>query len=96
MEDEIEQMFPEDEAGEGSRFDRDMDDLLFVMRTETGRRFVHRLLKDTSVESLNFSGEIAQDSFMQGERAVGVRLTNRIKEADFDLYVRMLLENRHG
>lgn len=99
MEDELDILFPDTDLPDedaGHRFATATDDLLYVMRTETGRRFLHRLIKATSAESINFCGEIAQDSYIQGQRAVGVRLIDQVKEADFDLYLLMISENRHG
>jgi hypothetical protein len=67
------------------------DDLLTVMSTEAGRRFIWRLLCSTGMRRSSYTGN-SETFFREGERNVGLRLQADIERVDFHLYVAMQRE----
>lgn len=71
-------------------------DLSMVMATAHGRRVLQSLLALTNVQGVDFTADERRDTFNLGRRSIGVYLTDWMKEADFDLYIKMLEEERNG
>lgn len=62
------------------------------MGTPEGRRFVWRLLQETGLHGLSYTGESFATAFGEGKRAVGVALMRFCQEESRDAYVRMVQE----
>ena len=71
---------------------RELDDLRYLMADFRGRRFVRRLLEASRAQETTFTGELAGTSFNEGMRSVGIFVLDEIKEADFDGYIKLLVE----
>jgi hypothetical protein len=73
---------------------RELEDIVVVMNTEAGRRFIWRILVETGKDTCNFTG----NSFVyynEGRRYIGVWTEKELKEASIELYFLMLKE-AHG
>lgn len=62
-------------------------DLLEVMSTVQGRRFIWALLADAGAFAPSFSGEALSTAFNEGRRSVALGLLGRIRAEATDLYV---------
>ena len=71
-------------------------DMALVMGTAHGRRVVASLLALTNVEGVDFTADERRDTFNLGRRSIGVYIADWVKQADYDLYLRMIEEQRHG
>lgn len=68
-------------------------DTALVMRTEHGRRLIKHILDISGCDAVTFTGEYGQDCFDRGKQAMGLKVKNLVKEADFDLYLTILRES---
>lgn len=69
-----------------------IDDLLFVMSTAQGRRFIWQMLSDAGVYRTVFSPDIAVMSFSEGKRNVGLELLNELTTHCQNSYLKMVEE----
>lgn len=70
------------------------NDLLTVLATENGRRFVYDLLADAGVFRSSFvPGDPHGTAFNEGQRNYGVRLLSRLIADAPDQYMKLLKEN---
>lgn len=70
---------------------KELEDIVVVMDTEAGRRFIWRILVETGKDICNFTG----NSFVyyaEGKRFMGVWTEAELKEASLELYFKMLME----
>lgn len=67
-----------------------------VMATESGRRFVSRLLEYAGTDINVFDADPITHAHNAGKRSVGVWLKNEVKEVNYDQYMRMMKELEHG
>ena len=74
----------------------DVSDLVGIMSTVPGRRFVMRLLRASGVETYTFSNDQAIMNFNAGRQSVGYDLLNDIKTFCFGEYLQMLKEHNDG
>jgi hypothetical protein len=73
------------------------NDLVTVLSTENGRRFVHRLLGEAGVFRTSFvMGDPNGTAFNEGSRNTGLRLLSRVMADAPDQYFKMLKENMSG
>ena len=63
---------------------RETDDLRAIIATESGRRFLMRMLDETKVMGLGYTGEALSGAFNDGMRSVGLFMLDLFEEADFD------------
>jgi hypothetical protein len=85
------------EAGRKNKFgrERDLDDVLSIMNTKQGRRFIWRLLSFCKVFESSFTGN-STTFFNEGMRNVGLMLMADINESCADKYLRMMKEAKEG
>lgn len=70
-------------------------DLVHVMSTVEGRRFIDMLRRDTGVQRLSYAqGDPGQTSFNEGRRSVGLELVQRLLHPDL-LAFYASLEHEH-
>lgn len=69
-----------------------LEDLRGVMSTSEGRRFMWRLLGETNLFALSYTGN-AETYFREGRRSVGLNLFKDLHEACHKLYQQMEQEN---
>lgn len=71
-------------------------DLKEIMETESGRRFIYRLLQSSSVDNAALVIDPYAGAYYQGKRAVGAELLNAIRELPdgWDLELLMRKEAR--
>lgn len=70
---------------------KELEDIVVVMETEAGRRFVWRILVETGKDTCNFTGN-SYVYYNEGKRFVGVWTEAELKEASLELYFKMLME----
>ena len=73
--------------------DQQADDLRWLMSHKQGRRVMARILEQSGVEQISFTGN-SQTFFNEGARSVGVPLLNEVKHNAWDHYITMLEETR--
>jgi hypothetical protein len=66
------------------------------MQTDNGRAFMWRSLQQTGIFTNDFDENLALLAFYSGQREQGVWLTNELKEAAPDEYLKMLKEHFDG
>ncbi len=74
----------------------EINDLRSVMKNKGGRRFICKLLDDTGIFKLSFTGN-SQTFFNEGQRNIGLMLTHRLQEhclEDYLLMQREKIENK--
>jgi hypothetical protein len=74
---------------EERRRKREIEDLIKLMDTAHGRRFVWKLLGQCGVFRLSYSGELASTSFNEGQRNIGLGLFAEIMKHCPNLYLLM-------
>lgn len=75
------------------RFDeRFNEDLASVMKNSQGRRVFKELLKRAGMEKCSFNGQSNHTIFNEGKRALGLEISNKLKEASPELFKQMLIE----
>lgn len=72
----------------------EVDDFKFVMEDKRGRRMIWRLLAETGVFRLSFTGQMETTSFREGARNIGLKYMALIHEACPEKYQLMLKEQR--
>lgn len=72
-----------------------VEDMVAIMNTVGGRRFMWGLLADTHMfhSSYRFGGPVEDAVFREGERNIGIQIFARIQTACPDLYAQMVTEN---
>lgn len=72
---------------------RDLDTILGINR---GRRFLYMLIFDTchAEQRSHVPGDPESTAFNEGARMVGQELLARIRDRNFDAYIKMLEENQ--
>lgn len=63
---------------------RDLDDLRAILAMPAGRRFLMRMLDETKVMDISYTGEALSGSFNEGMRHAGLYMLDLFEEADFD------------
>lgn len=76
---------------EARRRQREQDDLRMVLSTESGRRFMWRLISYCGVFESRWDGS-SRIHMTEGQRVVGLHLMDEILEADSSLMVMMQTE----
>jgi hypothetical protein len=74
--------------------DRDQADFREVMRTEAGRRVIHRLLERAGIYRSSFTGQSNQTIFNEGNRNQGLQLLSDVMAFAPGSYELMMKENR--
>jgi len=69
-----------------------ISDLLAVMSTAQGRRFIWRLLSESGVYRTSFSCDIALMSFNEGKRNIGLELLSELVSNCHSSYLKMVEE----
>ncbi|MCC7063249.1 MAG: endopeptidase [Planctomycetes bacterium] len=72
----------------------EVDDFKFVMEDKRGRRMLWRLLAETGVFRLSFTGDMATTNFKEGSRNIGLKYLALIHEVCPETYALMLKEHR--
>ena len=70
-----------------------LDDMMSVIRNESGRRFIHRILTETGVDEDTFKKDTHEHARLAGRREIGIWLRDELKLADTDNYFLMMKEN---
>ena len=73
--------------------DKEKSDLKFLLNTEQGRRFIWRYLEFCGVYKSSFTGS-SQTFFLEGQRNVGLKLVAEIVDAQPEMYLKMMIENK--
>lgn len=83
------------EQDEAEKFVRDgqVKDILFLMDSVQGRRFMWRLLSRCGVYRLSYTGN-SDTYFREGERNIGLWVLAELARADQQLFLKMQLENQ--
>lgn len=74
--------------------DREVADLVAVMGTPEGRRFVWKILSDGNIFSLSFNANFGVMGFNDGKKSVALGVYMDIHRYCFDLYQEMEREAR--
>lgn len=72
----------------------EVDDLLFVLSTVQGRRFIWRLLGFCGVRQTVYATDPHHTYFLEGKRTVGLKLHADIEEHRPEAYLEMINENK--
>lgn len=72
--------------------ERQRDDVIHVMSSADGRRFIWRLLENANVFASSFTGDNNATNFNEGRRSEGLRLFNDVMRHCPDLYLTMAKE----
>ncbi|MDD9340221.1 MAG: hypothetical protein PV362_11360 [Providencia heimbachae] len=76
------------------RKEREDDDLEQVMNTESGRRFIWKILSASGVFHSSFSSDPYSTAFNEGARNKGLELFNNLLSVCPDLYLVMAKEDK--
>lgn len=71
---------------------REKDDLRAILALPAGRRFLMRVLEETKIDMLAYTGEPFSTAHNEGMRSVGIFIRDIFKEADFCNYILALTE----
>lgn len=71
---------------------QDEEDLRAVLGSQAGRRFVHRLVKQTGMYGSSYAESATATAFNEGRRSVGIALVAEMQRVDAALYARVLRE----
>ena len=71
--------------------DQSCADLLSVMATHEGRRFVWRILEGTGIYKLSYTGN-SETFFNEGQRNVGLKLLSELQKITPSEYLKMTEE----
>jgi hypothetical protein len=71
--------------------DQDNADLISVMETHSGRRFVWRILESAGLYKLSYTGN-SETFFNEGQRNIGLKLLSDLLKVAPEEYVRMTQE----
>ncbi len=71
--------------------DQDNADLISVMETHAGRRFVWRILESAGLYKLSYTGN-SETFFNEGQRNIGLKLLSDLLKVAPEEYVRMTQE----
>lgn len=74
------------------RVNQDIDDLKQILSRDYGRRFLSRVLDMTGLYRTSFTAESGRTFYNEGQRSIGLRLLEEIKEADAQGFLRMTIE----
>lgn len=74
--------------------DREIDDVRFILSSETGRRFIWKTLERCKVFELSFNHSGAITSFNEGMRNIGLILLSDVMGANPEAYLQMMKENK--
>ena len=66
-------------------------DLLWVMSSPEGRRFVWRILEGAGLYRLSYTGN-SETFFNEGQRNIGLKLLSELQKVSPDEYVKMTQE----
>ena len=72
---------------------RDQSDIIEVLSSPVGRRFVMAILSKCGMYTTSYRGgnNVVYDTiFLEGQRSIGVQLLLEIQEADPEAYIKML------
>jgi len=76
---------------------QEIEDLRWVMSSESGRRFVYKAIASSNVFRSSFNIEALQMAFSEGRRNNGLRLLSDAIEHCYESYEKMMKENQqHG
>jgi hypothetical protein len=67
-----------------------------LMQTENGRAFMWRSLQQTGIFTNDFDQNPVMLAYFSGQREHGAWLTNELKEAALDEYLKMIREHSHA
>lgn len=73
--------------------EQQLADLRSLMKTKSGRRLAFRILELTGVNRSSFTGN-STTFFNEGQRNIGLWLTDELLNADTDAYLLMIKEHR--
>lgn len=85
------QQIAEVESKARRKRDQDNEDLLAVMSTHEGRRFVWKILESAGLYKLSYTGN-SETFFNEGQRNVGLKLLSELQKVTPDEYLRMTQE----
>ena len=74
-----------------ARRKKEIDDMLFVLASEQGRRVMWRILQMCGTFECSFHPSAAI-SFQEGQRNIGLRILLMVDEADVEAYPKMMVE----
>lgn len=87
-----EKQLAEREQQQKLRIERERDDVIHVMSSAEGRRFIWLLLSNAGVFASSFTGDNNATNFNEGRRSEGLRLFNDVMKHCPDLYLTMAKE----
>jgi hypothetical protein len=73
--------------------EQELKDVSDVLMSPHGRRFVWRYLEKCGVYRSSYTGN-SQTFFLEGERNIGLQLMTDIMDANPELYLKLVRENR--
>lgn len=76
-----------------SQRQQEIEDVIRIMSTDNGRRFMTRMLDITGFQKSSFTGN-STTFFNEGMRNIGLMLWADIQEVPPELYLKMLQEQR--
>jgi len=81
------------ESKELRKREQELKDLSDVLQTPYGRRFVWRYLEKCGVYRSSYTGN-SETFFREGERNIGLQLVTDIMDANPEMYLKLVRENR--
>ena len=85
----------EGDRKEKSQREKELDDLFWVLSTQTGRRFIWRWLSFCGIFASSFSGEQSLTmAYLEGQRNVALRLIADLMETRPEAFIEMIKENK--
>lgn len=71
---------------------QELDDVLAVMKMESGRAFMRRILGRARIYETSFAGQSNQTIFNEGMRNLGLIILSECEEASPELVLKMMSE----
>lgn len=78
---------------DGKERERELEDVLAVMKMESGRAFVRRILGKARLYQTSFAGQSNQTIFNEGMRNLGLMILHDCEEASPELVIKMMSED---
>lgn len=70
------------------------DDMLMVLSTPQGRRFIWRYLTECGVFRTSYTGDATNTIYLEGQRNMGLKILSDVNEASPEAYIKMMLESK--
>lgn len=71
---------------------REVGDIKKILELPQGRRVIWKILTDCHIFNISFNLNTKQEDFREGERNIGLKVLDRVNEADVNAFAQMQAE----